>query len=224
MRPSTIAHKYPTYRDDVLKGCKKWLVGKQLDDNAEGLWRIHDKLYNLSDFIHQHPGGAEWLEVTKGVDVTEQFETHHISGAAEKILPKFYVRDASLPRNYKITFDDNGFYKTIKRRVAAKLNNLDHSLVSNSQFYCDFTLASTLLLSIIAARDSNYLLASFASMSLMWLTVITHNFVHKKDNWRMYLLNLSLMSFHEWRGKLNESALIVKIGYNKNVFLFQCSM
>lgn len=34
-----------------------WLEGKQIDDNAEGLWRVHDKLYDLSDFAKRHPGG-----------------------------------------------------------------------------------------------------------------------------------------------------------------------
>lgn len=202
MMQSTIAHKYPSFRDGAIKGCKRWLDGKRLDDNAEGLWRIHDKLYDLTDFIDRHPGGSEWLDVTKGVDITEQFETHHISGTAEKILPKFYVREASLSRNYKITFDEDGFYRTVKRRVANKLELLDQSSVSLSHFYCDILLGSTLLLSIIAARDHSYLIATFASFTLMWLAVIAHNFIHQKDNWRMYIINLSLMSFHDWRGEI----------------------
>lgn len=201
MKPSTIARKYPTYRDDPVSGTKRWLDGKRLDDNAEGLWRIHDKLYDLKDFIKRHPGGSEWLKVTKGVDITEQFEIHHISGAAEKILPQFFIRDASLPRNYKTTFDDNGFYRTLKRRVANKLDFLDQSGVAHSRFYCDFLLATTLLLSTIAARDKSYLIASFASLSFMWLAIIAHNFIHQKDNWRMYIINLTLTSVHDWRGE-----------------------
>lgn len=199
MKKSTIAHKYPTYRDDKVKGIARWLAGKRIDDNAEGLWRIHDKLYDFTSFVQRHPGGEEWLRVTEGIDITEQFETHHISNLAEKMLPKFYVREALLPRNYKITFDENGFYKTLKRKVANKLDFLDQSTVKNSQFYCDLTLTSSVLLSIIAARDNNFLIASFASLSLLWLSVITHNFIHQRDNWRMYLINFSMMSFREWR-------------------------
>lgn len=200
MKPSTIAHKYPTYRDGVLKGCKRWLDGKRIDDNAEGLWRVHDKLYDLSDFVQHHPGGAEWLETTKGIDITEQFETHHITDLAERLLVKYYVRDAANPRNYKITFDEHGLYKTMKRRVANKLKFLDHSPVAVSRFYCDILLASTVLLSILAARDNSFLVASLASLSLLWLTVVAHNFIHQKDNWRMYIINLSMTSFREWRG------------------------
>lgn len=41
------------------------MKSRQTDDNAEGLWRIHDKLYELSSFIDQHPGGADWIRMTK---------------------------------------------------------------------------------------------------------------------------------------------------------------
>lgn len=200
MKPSTIAHKYPTYRDGFLKGCKRWLDGKRIDDNAEGLWRVHDKLYDFSKFIQFHPGGASWLETTEGIDITEQFETHHITDSAQKLLPKYYIRDAALPRNYKTTFEENGLYKTLKRRVANKLEFLDQSSVATSRFYCDFMLASSVLLSIFAARDNSFIIASLASVSLLWLTVIAHNFIHQRDNWRMYIINMSMTTVREWRG------------------------
>ncbi len=95
----------------------RWIDGKTFDDNAEGLWRIHDKLYDFTEFIDQHPGGKDWLNLTKGIDITEQFETHHIQLTAQKYLSKYYVKDATEPRNYRITFNDDGFYRTLKRRV-----------------------------------------------------------------------------------------------------------
>lgn len=65
LRYTTIVNKYPSRRDNVVKGCWNWLEGRQLDDNAEGFWRIHDKIYNLKDFARNHPGGREWIELTK---------------------------------------------------------------------------------------------------------------------------------------------------------------
>lgn len=62
---TSILRKYPTFRDDNINGCWKWLAGKRADDNAEGLWRVHDKLYDLTDFIDTHPGGRDWLELTE---------------------------------------------------------------------------------------------------------------------------------------------------------------
>jgi hypothetical protein len=58
-------NKYPSHRDDTVKGYWKWLEGRREDDNAEGLWRVHDKIYDLRDWADKHPGGRDWIEVTK---------------------------------------------------------------------------------------------------------------------------------------------------------------
>lgn len=57
--------KYPSLRDGGFRDPTQWLTGKAMDDGAEGLWRVHDKLYDLTDFVKKHPGGDEWLELTK---------------------------------------------------------------------------------------------------------------------------------------------------------------
>ena len=61
----SVLRKYPSFRDDVVNGCWKWLEGRRADDNAEGLWRVHDKLYDLKEFQKTHPGGREWLSMTE---------------------------------------------------------------------------------------------------------------------------------------------------------------
>lgn len=62
---TTIVNNYPTHRDRILNGCWRWLDGRQCDDGAEGLWRVHNKLYDLQKFTAIHPGGKEWLIRTK---------------------------------------------------------------------------------------------------------------------------------------------------------------
>lgn len=42
-----------------------WLEEKQDTDGAEGLWRIDDGLYDFTEFIGKHPGGEDWLSLTK---------------------------------------------------------------------------------------------------------------------------------------------------------------
>lgn len=42
-----------------------WLKSKRQQDDAEKLWRIHNSLYDLTDFIQYHPGGSDWLSLTK---------------------------------------------------------------------------------------------------------------------------------------------------------------
>lgn len=201
MKSSTIVEKYPSYRDEFFTSTQRWLEGKRLDDNAEKLWRIYDKLYDLEDFISTHPGGRDWIDLTRGIDITEQFETHHITDHAEKLLPKFYVRDAAHPRNYKITFHENGFYKTLKRRIASKMSQINTNSVATSRFYCDLMLASTILAFILISRDYNYVTLLIASCCLLMLTVIAHNFIHQRDSWRMYLINFSMQNYREWRGE-----------------------
>jgi Cytochrome b5-like Heme/Steroid binding domain len=62
---TSIVSKYPSHRDDYLKGYWKYLQGRRKDDEAEGLWRVHDKIYDLSEFVNRHPGGQQWLILTE---------------------------------------------------------------------------------------------------------------------------------------------------------------
>lgn len=62
---SSLGIRYPSLRDHPLKTGKVWLDGKRLDDGAEGFWRIHDSLYDFTDFVKNHPGGSDWLSLTK---------------------------------------------------------------------------------------------------------------------------------------------------------------
>lgn len=112
----------------------RWLMAKRNDDNVEdGLWRIKNGLYDLKDFIKSHPGGSDWIRMTEGHDITEAFITHHISmEKVEPFLKKFYVRETTRPRNVKLTFDDDGFYMTLKRKVAAELPEIKKRTKINS--------------------------------------------------------------------------------------------
>jgi cytochrome b involved in lipid metabolism len=129
---SSIVVKFPSYRNESSKSIKKWLEAKQQDDNAENLWRIHDKLYDLINFVRRHPGGADWLELTQGTDITELFESHHISRRAEMLLPNFYVSEAKKSRNYRTTFIDDGFYTTLKKKVADQVSVMNKTATKNS--------------------------------------------------------------------------------------------
>jgi cytochrome b involved in lipid metabolism len=89
------------------------------DGIGKNLWRVHDKLYDLTPFIFNHPGGSHWLEMTQGTDITEAFESSHVLNVSvvEATLAKYFVEDAKQPRFSPFTFNENGFYKTLKRRI-----------------------------------------------------------------------------------------------------------
>ncbi|XP_023948987.2 cytochrome b5-related protein [Bicyclus anynana] len=195
--------KYPSLRDEPFKDPLQWLTGKALDDGAEGLWRVHDKLYDFTDFVNRHPGGEEWLELTKGTDITEAFESHHINPTTEKMLSKFYVRDAKTPRNSPFTFHEDGFYRTLKRAVYDELKKIPKDASVTADRITDGLFVTLLCSSSLACWYDDYWLATFwyvvASLSLATLTVTCHNFIHRKTNWRMYLFNMSMWSFRDFR-------------------------
>lgn len=95
------------------------MLAKRRDDNIGDYWRVHDKLYNLEDFIDKHPGGKDWIEFSKGTDITESFESSHVVNTQKvnQLLSKYYVKDAKTPRNSPYTFKENGFYRTLKRKI-----------------------------------------------------------------------------------------------------------
>ena len=64
--------------------------------DKRNLWMVHGKWYDLQDFIKSHPGGPDWLLLTKGQDITEAYEAHHINfKKTDAILNKYYVCDAN---------------------------------------------------------------------------------------------------------------------------------
>ncbi|CAK1546131.1 unnamed protein product [Leptosia nina] len=195
--------KYPSLRDEGLKDPVQWLTGKALDDGAEGLWRVHDKLYDLEVFIDRHPGGREWLELSKGLDVTEAFEAHHLNPSTEKMLAKFYVRDAKTPRNSPFTFKEDGFYRSLKKRVWEDLKTIPKTENQRSDRVIDGLLATCLAASTIACWTESYWLGMLAylsaSLSLAWILVAAHNYIHKATNFRMYYFNLALWSYRDFR-------------------------
>lgn len=126
-RESTITKVPPSFATLNVKDGWRWLEMKRKDDAVEdGLWRIHNTLYDLTEFVHQHPGGEDWIQMTKGHDITEAVETHHVfQDRLQPFLRKYKVRDTDKPRNSRLTFDENGFYVTLRNRVAAKLPELN---------------------------------------------------------------------------------------------------
>jgi hypothetical protein len=139
----------------------------------------------------------------QGTDITEAFEGYHIKTIASQVLQKYYVRDAVEPRNYKLTFDDDGFYRTLKRRAAAKLSTIDKSVLWKSKLILDAIVFGVFTTAVLTIR-SDSLIASIiwgllSSLLLGWLNGASHNFIHQRNNYRMYTADLVLTGWREWR-------------------------
>lgn len=51
--------------DTGIRSADDWIEAHRKEDGADGLWRIHDGLYDLGQWIHTHPGGPQWLDITR---------------------------------------------------------------------------------------------------------------------------------------------------------------
>lgn len=194
---------YPSFRDHPLKTAAMWLKGRRTDDDIGDFWRVHDKLYDLTDFMGRHPGGRQWLEVTRGTDITEAFESSHINPSTKNILDRYYVKEANSSRVSPFTFHPDGFYSILKSRVHDKLSELSAEEKSTGrrrvikvQNILLFSFGSLFLLSALLG---SYWLAALAGFALFLNINCAHNFYHQRNSWRMYAWDLGLLSSHEWR-------------------------
>ncbi|CAB3361181.1 Hypothetical predicted protein [Cloeon dipterum] len=192
--------KYPSNRDIWAKSSLSWLEGRRKDDGAHGLWRIHDHLYDFSTFVDSHPGGADWLQLTKGTDITEAFEVHHLTSLPRAMLDKYKVRPTSERRNSPYTFLPDGFYNTFKTRVLQKFSTSQLKGPSaESKLVTDSLFSAFVVCTLISAYKSSIDFAMLAGVLLAFTVCAAHNFVHMRNEWRRNYVNLSMLSAKHFR-------------------------
>lgn len=64
------------------------------DDLDRDVWIIHGKRYDLRPYLDKHPGGIPALEMARGRDCTELFESYHSqSDVPARMLARFEIKD-----------------------------------------------------------------------------------------------------------------------------------
>ena len=84
--------------------------------------RIHGQAYDLTEWLPLHPGGAHLLEITRGTDCTELFESYHAPSLKEKHIRstlKQYVVEGVEPTSTTYEWSDTPVYDDLKRVVRA---------------------------------------------------------------------------------------------------------
>ena len=127
-------------------------------------------------------------EVTRGTDITEAFESSHLdANKVDAILAKFYRKEA--PTNKKrqspFTFQDDGFYRTLKKRanlhlkqnVTRKDQEIGRQKVKTVQNRMLIALGISVSLSIGLA---SYWLSILSGLLLALNMIVSHNFSHRK--------------------------------------------
>jgi len=54
---------------------------------------IRDKVYDVTPFIREHPGGMDVLLENAGIDATASFEASGHSADARSLMRKYYIGD-----------------------------------------------------------------------------------------------------------------------------------
>lgn len=66
----------------------------QKRNSAKELWLvIHGRVYDITSFVEEHPGGEEVLFEQAGADATESFEDVGHSVDAREMLKQYYIGD-----------------------------------------------------------------------------------------------------------------------------------
>jgi fatty acid desaturase len=91
------------------------------EDPDRDVWIIHGKRYDLRPFLDRHPGGFGALEMARGRDCTELFESYHaMSDMPSRMLKQFEIKDAPVaPEPDFHEWDETPFYDTLKKRARA---------------------------------------------------------------------------------------------------------
>ncbi|KAF3936776.1 hypothetical protein ABW19_dt0203016 [Dactylella cylindrospora] len=69
------------------------------DQKESAFIAIHDKVYDVTKFVDEHPGGEEVMMDVAGQDGTEAFEDIGHSDEAREILEKYYVGELKRGEN-----------------------------------------------------------------------------------------------------------------------------
>jgi len=88
----------------------------------------------------------------------------------------------------------DGFYRTLQRRARTALAGVPRGPNYASALIADLLALGSVALSVLAACSS-YAVGALAGVLIALNVVSAHNFLHQKDNFRMYYFNLSFMSF-----------------------------
>uniref|UniRef100_A0A3Q3D3Y5 Cytochrome b5 heme-binding domain-containing protein n=1 Tax=Hippocampus comes TaxID=109280 RepID=A0A3Q3D3Y5_HIPCM len=81
----------------------------QVHNMSNDTWLIiHDKVYDVTSFLEEHPGGEEVLLEQAGADATESFEDVGHSTDAREMLQQFCIGELHMMRTSLLSRGQNG--------------------------------------------------------------------------------------------------------------------
>ena len=194
------------HRDDFTEqSVEVWKSDKRLADQklfgvGPDQWSYKNKIYDLSQFIKRHPGGEHWLEMTKGSDITDFVETHHLNlRNIEEILQKYYVKDChKKPEFARFDWSEKGLFYDLRERIVKKLNgkSTSASFYIKMQYSCLILLfLSSFYLLYLTQSRIMAIITGFLCLSMLG---IGHNFTHQKPSLFRFCADLTMFGSYQW--------------------------
>ncbi|XP_037032100.1 cytochrome b5 isoform X3 [Bradysia coprophila] len=99
-----------------MSTAKKYTFAEVKEHNKPSdLWVvIHDKVYDVTKFLHEHPGGEEVLEESAGRNATKDFDDADHSESAKEQLANYYLGDI---------VDEEKTEKSVSKKAASSNSN-----------------------------------------------------------------------------------------------------
>ena len=95
-----------------------WEDVKKHNCEEVGVWvSVHDKVYDITKFLPNHPGGKEFLLLAAGRDITDLFISYHPFTEKPWDMLKPFEIGTLKTRQYPKFKEDTGFYKKARERV-----------------------------------------------------------------------------------------------------------
>eukprot|EP00940_MAST-03C_sp_MAST-3C-sp2_P000138 g138.t1 len=117
---------------------------------AEDCWcAVHGAVLDITDFVSKHPGG-DVIVLAAGREATILAETYHPNGIPKSVMERYRI--GNLPQseaNASYYSWESPFYKTLRRRVVAKLRSLGRSRRGGVEIW---TKSVALVLAFIACN------------------------------------------------------------------------
>jgi len=173
--PSSVVSSVGTAKSVHALPRISWQELAKHNSRSDCWFAVRGVVYNVTDWIDRHPGGADVLVLNAGRDATTLFECYHPFGKSHELLRKYAVAtliDTELP-----TFPPmSRFYLTLKRRVydhlASKgLSTKSAPLTVAVGFAYVFGLFASYAAGIMALEHASTL-AGLAAASLQALGVL----------------------------------------------------
>jgi len=135
--------------EQVKEGNKYTLNEVGLHNTRQDFWvALHGKVYNLTKFLDQHPGGDP-ITLAAGLDATILFETYHLRGVPAAVIAPYEI--GILVGGGESYYDwSSPFYSTLRQRVAARLRELKKPRRGSAEIYVKALLLLTAFWSMLA--------------------------------------------------------------------------